>query len=247
VSGRVEAYDAWYETPLGKAAHSAELAIVAELVRPVRGERALDVGCGTGIYSAWLASEGLQVDALDRDPDMLAATQQKAPEARCTEGDATALPFADGEFDLVLTVTLLCFLSPRDRVKTVGELVRVTRPGGRVVIGDLAHSSLWAVERRVKAWRGSEMWRPAHFTTARALHRLLRMGGATAISTCHGLYLPPWQLQPLIRHAATIERLGSHCGPFGAAFVAARGERPTSKPSRPAASGYTMKVRAAGG
>lgn len=76
------AYDAWYSTPLGAAANRIELDLVAELARPTRGERALDVGCGTGVYAAWLADVSLDVVGLDLDPDMLEAARAKAPGAR---------------------------------------------------------------------------------------------------------------------------------------------------------------------
>jgi ubiquinone/menaquinone biosynthesis C-methylase UbiE len=54
---RARAYDAWYQTPLGAAAHRIELRLIAELASPKRGEHALDAGCGTGIYTAWLAEQ----------------------------------------------------------------------------------------------------------------------------------------------------------------------------------------------
>ena len=56
---RAATYDAWYETPLGAAAHRIEAAVVEQLARPLRAERAIDAGCGTGIYTAWLAGRGL--------------------------------------------------------------------------------------------------------------------------------------------------------------------------------------------
>lgn len=49
-----------------------------------------------------------------------------------------------GTFDLSLAVTLLCFLERQERERMVGELVRVTRQGGRVVLGELARYSIWA-------------------------------------------------------------------------------------------------------
>ena len=154
-AARARAYDAWYETALGAAAHSIELRLIAALAAPERGERALEVGCGTGIYTAWLADQGLDVTGFDRDPAMLAAARAKAPEAQLVQGDATALPFAEGGFDLALAVTLFCFLDGRQQLAAARELVRVVRPGGRVVVGELAPYSLWAAQRRIKGWRGS--------------------------------------------------------------------------------------------
>jgi hypothetical protein len=97
----------------------------------------------------------------------------------------------------------------------------VTRPGGRVVLGELARFSLWAAQRRLKAWRGSRTWRAARFTTAGELRRLLREAGASNVETCYGLYLPPWQLRPLTARADLIERLGRPLHALGAAFVVA--------------------------
>ena len=166
---RAAAYDAWYRTPLGAAAHGIELALVAEAARPRAGERALDAGCGTGIYTAWLAGAGLEVTGLDRDPAMLAAARKKAPAARLVEGDVSRLSFGDGEFDLVLAVTLFCFLDGPARAAAARELVRATRPGGRIVIGELARLSLWAAGRRLRAWLGSTAWSGARFATAAEL------------------------------------------------------------------------------
>ena len=221
---RARAYDAWYETALGAAAHSIELRLIAALAAPERGERALEVGCGTGIYTAWLAEQGLEVTGLDCDPAMLAAARAEVPQGRLVEGDATALPFAEGEIDLALAVTLFCFLDGRQRLAAARELVRVVRPGGRVVVGELARYNLWAAERRIKGWRGSATWRSAHFTTARELRLLFRAAGATAVHTRSGLYLPPWNVPLVVHRAETVERLGRPLGALGAAFVVARAE-----------------------
>jgi hypothetical protein len=104
--------------------------------------------------------------------------------------------------------------------------MRVVRQGGRVVIGDLARMNLWAVQRRVKGWRGSATWRAARFVSARELRRLLLAAGAGRVSTRYGLYLPPIGWPPLVGQAERLERLGRPLGPLGAAFVVARAERP---------------------
>jgi SAM-dependent methyltransferase len=229
---RACAYDAWYETPLGAAAHRIELRLIAEIAAPKRGQRALDVGCGTGIYSAWLAEQGLEVTGLDSDPVMLAAARAKVPTAQLVEGDASALPFAEGDFDLAVVVTLFCFLDAEQRRRAARELLRVVRRGGRVVVGELARYSLWAAQRRLKGWRGSA-------GGGRASRRRASCGGsspeagATAITTRHGLYLPPWDVAALVGRAEAIERL---TGPLGAAFVVARAEAGAVEQARPLAS-----------
>jgi len=218
-------YDAWYATPLGGATHRIELALVTGLASPRPGERALDAGCGTGVYVAWLAAQGLAVTGLDADPRMLAVARARVPEASLVEGDVTRLPFPDGEFDLTIAVTVLCFLTDPDRERAARELVRVTRPGGRVVVGELARASLWAAQRRVKAWLGSATWRATRFTTARELEQLFRQAGAERTETRHGLYLPPLDRSWLAARADLWERLGRPLGSLGAAFVVVRADR----------------------
>lgn len=155
---------------------------------------------------------------------MLSAARAKAPDARLVEGDATTLPFAEGEFDLVVAVTLFCFLDGEERLAAARELLPVVRPGGRVVVGELARRSLWAAQRRVRGWRGSRTWRQAHFATAGELRQLFHNAGATAVSARYGLYLPPWDVAAFVSRAEAIERLGRPLGALGAAFVVARAE-----------------------
>jgi ubiquinone/menaquinone biosynthesis C-methylase UbiE len=214
-------YDAWYATPLGAAVDLAEWRAVAELSSLRSGERALDAGCGTGIYTRRLLEHGLEVTGVDTDPEMLVAARLKAPEARLLEVDVTRLPFADGEFDLALAVTLICFVDDAERA--VNELVRVTHPGGRVVLGELNRWSLWALSRRLKGWRGSARWRGAHFFSPAGLARMLRGAGAAGIETAAAAYLPPRAPAWVVARAHSVERFGRHLGPLGAAFSVARG------------------------
>jgi ubiquinone/menaquinone biosynthesis C-methylase UbiE len=225
------AYDAWYATPLGAAAHRLERRAVAALARPRPGERALDAGCGTGVYSAWLAGEGLEVTGLDRDPRMLAAARRKAPQAAFVQADVTGLPFETGRFDLALAVTVFCFLTDAEREAAASELLRTTRPGGRVVVGELARWSIWAAQRRVKGWRGSATWRAARFSTAGRLERIFLGAGADRVTRLHAVYLPPVDRAPVVDRAEEFERLGRRLGPVGAAFVAVRAERAPAQPA----------------
>jgi ubiquinone/menaquinone biosynthesis C-methylase UbiE len=221
---RAAAYDAWYRTSLGAAAHRIELEVIAQLAEPQPGEKALDAGCGTGIYTAWLVQQGLEVVGVDRDPEMLAAARERAPQARIVEGEITRLPFPDRELDLALAVTVFCFLAAGERRLAARELARVTRPGGRVVIGELAPFSLWALKRRLEGWAGSPTWRAARFATRGELVRLLAGAGARPTAARYALYLPPIDHPVFISRAQAIERLGRRLGPLGAAFVAVRAE-----------------------
>jgi ubiquinone/menaquinone biosynthesis C-methylase UbiE len=98
VSARAARYDAWFSTPLGRAMDAAEARAVIELAAPQPGERALDAGCGTGIYTRRLIAAGATVIGVDSDAEMLAAARLKAPSATLVQGDVAALPFPNATF-----------------------------------------------------------------------------------------------------------------------------------------------------
>ena len=101
-------------------------------------ERALDSGTGTGALAFALAPLVREVVAVDVVPELLDEGRKRRARTRPTssfrEGDATALPFGDGEFDLAGSLRTLHHL-PRPEL-AVAELVRVTRPGGIVLVVD---------------------------------------------------------------------------------------------------------------
>ena len=221
---KADAYDAWYETPLGHAMDVAECRALMALAAPRSGERALDAGCGTGIYTARLTERGLEVTGVDDDPEMLTAACIKVPRARFVEADVTRLPFDSATFDLAVAVTVLCFVAHPEQA--VRELLRVTRPEGRVLLGELNRWSAWAAWRRVKGLRGSGRWREARFYSPRQLGELLEGAGARDTVTAAAAYLPPGAPSWLVSRAGGLERRGRRLGALGAAFSLARGTRP---------------------
>src|SRR5919204_1833440 len=103
---------------------------------PLTGEeRVLDSGTGAGVLALALAPFVREVVGVDLVPELLAAAREGAPpNATFVEGDATALPFEAGSFDLAGSRRTLHHL-PRPEL-AVAELARVTRPGGRVFVDD---------------------------------------------------------------------------------------------------------------
>jgi SAM-dependent methyltransferase len=108
------------------------------------GERLLDLGCGAGRHTFEALRLGADVVALDQNLDDLRGVEEmvaamaeageiKPPDGPVTlAGDANALPFADGHFDRVIAAEILEHI-PDDRT-VIGEIARVTRPGGRVAV-----------------------------------------------------------------------------------------------------------------
>lgn len=122
------------------------------------GGRVLDVGCGTGVLAGAIARAGYQVVGVDVSPGMLARAAGRGL-AGVYAAFSSALPFADGSFELALTVATLHHLETPARVaRTIAEMGRVVRPGGFVLLWD--HNPLnpyWPIlMRRVPQDSGEE-------------------------------------------------------------------------------------------
>ena len=126
------AADGWDErTAAGSPEHLATLAAGLDALES-RPERVLDLGCGTGAGTLFLAREfpTASVRGVDLSETMIIRAQAKIgldPEGRVTfrTADASHLPFSDESFDLVTQVNMPVFF---------GEIARVLRPGGGVVL-----------------------------------------------------------------------------------------------------------------
>lgn len=119
--------------PFGRPAIAAGL----RLAKVRRGERVLDVGCGTGNVLRELQEqagpEGKAV-GVDLASRMLAATSRRVRDAQLVQADARHLPFAAETFDLVWSSYMLDLLPTADLTRVLREFWRVLRPGGRVTL-----------------------------------------------------------------------------------------------------------------
>ena len=174
IAGR---YENWYQGP-GRRADKLEKRLLSELLDMLATNRtALDVGCGTGHFSRWLARKGLEVTGLDSAPAMIGQARQLNGLTYRT-GDAMNLPFDDATFDLVTIVTALEFVN--DPHRATSEAIRVARHG--VLLGVLNRHSLLYIKRR---FTGGAIWKTAHFFTPRELRALLNDAAGDRIARIH--------------------------------------------------------------
>ncbi|MGW0658119.1 demethylmenaquinone methyltransferase [Streptodolium elevatio] len=110
---------------------------VAQAVDARPGERVLDLAAGTGTSSLPFRDAGATVVPCDFSIGMLREGKRRHPELPFTAGDAMRLPFADGVFDAVTISFGLRNVS--DPKAGLAEMLRVTRPGGRLVVCEFSH------------------------------------------------------------------------------------------------------------
>jgi ubiquinone/menaquinone biosynthesis C-methylase UbiE len=116
---------------------------LCEVLRPAPGERLLEIGVGTGYYSldmaTWVEPEG-KLELFDLQQEFLDHVMRGAAERGLTnlvptQGDATALPYADASVDAVILTAVLGEIPDSDAA--LREIRRVLKPDGRLVVGEL--------------------------------------------------------------------------------------------------------------
>lgn len=132
--------------------------------------RVIDAGCGPGAMSRYWRAQGCDVTALDLSPAMLAEARQQQSAARYVTGDIEALPLADATFSLAWSNLAVQWCD--DLRQAVGELRRVTEPGGYIAFTTLADGSLPELNQ---AWRALDSLPHANrFLPATEIEQALR-------------------------------------------------------------------------
>lgn len=122
---------------------------VSQIAEIQRGQRVLDVACGTGVLAAAAAERvgaGGTVIGLDPNDEMLTVARRKRMRVDWETGRAEALPFPDAAFDRV--VSQFGFMFFEDHAQALREMMRVLRPGGKLAVAvcdALDHSPGYAV------------------------------------------------------------------------------------------------------
>jgi SAM-dependent methyltransferase len=120
--------------------YAGRRAVVRERVRGIRPGRGLDVGAGSGGNTQVLADLGWSMTALEHSPAAAGLARSRGLDV--VRGDATALPFADASFDLVMSTDVWEHIE--DDGAVAREAFRVCRPGGRLLVAVPAGMDLWS-------------------------------------------------------------------------------------------------------
>lgn len=118
---------------VNRRTHTALRKIVADLIQP--GDCVLECACGTGLLTEVIAQRCARLTATDFAPKMLARAKKNCAafgNITFEQADITALGYPNGSFDAVVAGNVIHLLD--NPMKTLGELDRVCKPGGRLII-----------------------------------------------------------------------------------------------------------------
>jgi ubiquinone/menaquinone biosynthesis C-methylase UbiE len=213
-----EVYDRWFTTPIGSLVRKYEAELMLDLLKPKQGEIILDAGCGTGIFTTDILSSGPQVIGLDISLPMLIQAKKKLKEYPfwIILADMLNLPFPGSSFDKVVSVTALEFVE--DAKGAIGELFRITKRGGCIVVATLNSLSPWASRRKAEAKERHTIFEKAIFRSPQELLSLASVEGV-AKTTIH------FQKGDHPERAVGIEREGQRKNLNTGAFVAVRWQK----------------------
>ncbi len=163
-------YDAWFNQPKNQYCLDLEIKLMMDLLDPQKGQRILDIGCGTGKSLEPLLEKGLSLTGIDPSPYMLDVAAKKFKDkVDLHKAHAEDLPFDDNAFDSAVIFTSLEFT---DRpAKAVEEACRVAKDS--VVIVVLNRYAPLNIIRRLKSFFKSSLYVHAHFFSIWELKQIM--------------------------------------------------------------------------
>ena len=213
-----EEYERWFQAPIGRLVKKFEMELILDLLKPSSGERILDAGCGTGIFTTDLLDRETRVAGLDLSLPMLQrANSKEYARLELLQGDMRRLPFPEGSFDKTVSITALEFIE--NGKQAIDELFRVTKKKGMIVVATLNRLSPWAVQREAKGKKGHALFSKVVFRTPEEMAALAPQEGIIRTAVHFKKEEDP-------QRALEIEEAGKKKRSLTGAFLAVRWEKP---------------------
>ena len=176
-------YDRLFE-PL----NSGLRAIGMKMYPPREGMTVLDVGCGTGVHLERYQRAGCSVFGIDQSPSMLEVAEKRLKEsANLQMGDASDMPYSDGQFDLIIISTVLHEMPGTVRSAVISECKRTLDQEGRILLIDFHPGTI----RPMKGWLYKCIISAAEMAAGREHFRnyrdFMKIQGLPGLISAHGL------------------------------------------------------------
>ena len=204
-------YEAWQRSPEGLLFDRLSSELIVRLMRPQKGERVLDIGCGTGNHLLLFYRLGLDVTGLDASPYMVdIAKSRLGNKATFKIGSAEDLPFEDNEFDVTTLIITLEFLD--NPLAALREAGRVTK--NKVFIGALNGLSLDCICKKMYSLFSHSIFRETHLFTLWGLKGYVKKAYGNIPMEWGSIQISPFFFK---KYRTKTERLSfAQSNPFGA-------------------------------
>lgn len=204
IAGQAERIWGW-DSPTGRRRANRRAEYIKNLTGMAAGVTALEIGCGTGLFTGKLLATGARITAVDLSPELLEKAREKLGE-QCTlhVADAHHLPFADASFDIVYGSSILHHLQVGH---ALAEAYRVLKKGGRMMFAEpnMLNPQIFVQKNLpcVKQWLGDSPDETA--LIKRKIARQLRQAGFIDVQVFPYDFLHPLTPNLLIH---VVEKLG---------------------------------------
>ena len=178
---------------------------LAFLRRHTKPGPTLDLGCGTGSFAERVTDAGYLVTALDPSRGMLRVLTRRRADIPAVAAEGGRLPFADNTFAVTYCIAVMHHVAAPDAVRqTLTEMVRVTRPGGHILVWDHnPRNPYWPLlMKRVPQDTGGERLIPEE-----EIRYGLIAGGARPVLSEQLGFVPDFAPRPLLGAVVKLERL----------------------------------------
>ncbi|MGK7396637.1 MAG: class I SAM-dependent methyltransferase [Candidatus Cyclobacteriaceae bacterium M3_2C_046] len=159
-NGVADQYDQYYHTETGQLVDLQEKNLLNHFLKKLAKPEILEIGCGTGHWTAYLSQKGFRVTGMDLSEKMLdQAKKRQILGAELLLMDAHQLAFTDNSADQIIMITVLEFTENPDQV--ISEVYRVLKPGGHFILAGLnQHSWLGQHKHQDPVFRSARFFTP---------------------------------------------------------------------------------------